>query len=430
MNTKRSKHAAPNRNETAAVGVENYRSMAESTSSDEEPRADRFSRHDAAWRHPAQITSQWADASEVDPKLFECTVQGAWWDVMSDCGGTLLVTREYEHLVVALRYSSRDSAASFMPMPHPSGLCVDHGRRIVHLASTRNPNQIYDLMPVTGTIERQDVEAVEIEGRPLVPVRSRFLPGSLYLHDLAIIDGSLYAASSGQNAIVRIHDRGGHEIAWWPKCIEHEEGPAFGQNYIQLNSIAPGESLESSYFTASSAEISSRRPGQPDYPVDGRGVVFSGASREPVARGLTRPHSARLHNGGLWLTNSGYGQLCIIGDGESSAICRLPGWTRGLCFYEDIAFVGTSRLIPRFRQYAPGLDVDASQCGIHAVDIRTGKTLGSLLWPNGNQIFALELVPRDVCTGFPYSAMSKTPNADVVGLYYSFLTDSRESSQS
>ena len=36
----------------------------------------------------------------------------------------------------------------------------------------------------------------------------------------------------------------------------------------------------------------------------------------------------------------------------------LPGWTRGLWFHGSTAFVGASRVIPRFSNYAPGFDVD------------------------------------------------------------------------
>ena len=71
------------------------------------------------------------------------------------------------------------------------------------------------------------------------------------MHDLAIIGGELHANAVGQNAIVRLNAKAEYERVWWPKCIEGEEGPIFGQNYIQLNSIAAGTSLKDSYFSAS-----------------------------------------------------------------------------------------------------------------------------------------------------------------------------------
>ncbi len=148
-----------------------------------------------------------------------------------------------------------------------------------------------------------------------------------------------------------------------PRLVAAMRGNADGeliqQNHLQLNSIAAGPSLRSSFFTASTDAISRRRPGHANFPVDGRGVVFSGATREPVAFGLTRPHSARLREGRIWLLNSGYGEFGFVDGRSFSRVATLPGWTRGLAFHGRFAFVGTSRVLPRFRQYAPGLKTDA-----------------------------------------------------------------------
>lgn len=378
--------------------------------------------HDSAWRDPAQVASQWYEAATIDPGLLRSTVHGGWWEALAGQRVTLLITREYEHLIVALRGGRRGPAVSFMPMPHPSGLAVDRARQTVHVASTRNPNLVFDLAPVTDLFAPGGARHRTPADRPLVPVRARYFPGALYLHDLALIGGVLHANAVGQNAVIRLHGDGRYAPVWWPRSVESKTGPRFDRNYLQLNSIAAGPTLRSSFFSASAATPSTRRPGHRNFPVDGRGVIFSGASREPIARGLTRPHSARLHRGRVWVCNSGYGELGFIEDGAFVAVVRLPGWTRGLCFAGGIAFVGTSRVIPRFRAYAPGLDVEASVCGLHAVDTRTGAVLGSLRWPVGNQIFGIEALPSAVTSGFPCVAGARRANERERALYYSFVT--------
>jgi uncharacterized protein (TIGR03032 family) len=387
---------------------------------------DMWARHHAEWREPSQITSQWEQAHTTDPELLEYKVRGAWWQTLAECGITLLVTREYEHLLMALGTTPKGKPQqTFMRLPHPSGLAVDRKNGAVMVASTRNPNQIYEMRPVSGYLPRLDVENGDLStsvGSPLVPVSSRFMAGCLYMHDLAFIGDDLYANAVGHNAIVRLDTRhGGFERVWWPNCIESDTGPVFGQNHIQLNSIAAGENLETSYFSASADKISRRRPGHKNFPVDKRGVIFSGASREPIAYGLTRPHSARLHEGRIWVDNSGYGELgyADLDVRKFVPFVRLPGWTRGLCFYKNIAFVGTSRVIPRFKQYAPGLKVDESLCGLHAVDLNSGKVLGSLLWPYGNQIFAVEWLPARFSTGFAFPVGAKLSEREKK-LFYSF----------
>jgi uncharacterized protein (TIGR03032 family) len=382
-----------------------------------------WEQHTAAWRSAAQIASHWREADSTDPRLLRYRVHGSWWELLASLGITLLVTREYEHLLLAISANERGPQLSYMPMPHPSGLAVDTARGIVYVASTRNPNQIFEFAPVSGLLNRPEVRAYSLaDERPLVPIRSRFLPGALYLHDLALIDGQLHANAVGQNCVIRVDPAGAYERVWWPRCIESSAGPEFSRNHLQLNSIAAGASIEESFFSASSEVVSKRRPGHRNFPVNRRGVIFSGATREVVARGLTRPHSARLFDGSVWLDNSGYGEVGVVA-GEFVPVAKLPGWTRGLCVRGRIAFVGTSRVIPRFRQYAPGLDLNASSCGIHALDTQSGNVLGSLIWPYGNQIFAVDWVPSTYTTGFPLRVGARRASAKTNALFYAFHTE-------
>jgi uncharacterized protein (TIGR03032 family) len=373
-----------------------------------------------AWRDPFQVISGWADAGAVPAELLAHRVRGEWWAVLERTGATLIVSREYEHLLLALSVAAGRRRISFMPMPHPSGVAFDAKRGVVHVASTRNPNQLFELAPATGVLPRSDRKLEPPAGRPLLPVRSRFLPGASYIHDLAMIEGELHANAVGENAVVRIGAEGTERV-WWPRCVERDGEPAIDRNYIQLNSIAAGADVAHSFYSASAERISSRRPGHRNFPVDGRGVVFSGATREPVVRGLTRPHSARLDGEALWVDNSGYGETGIAADGRFEPVAALPGWTRGLAFAGGVAFVATSRVIPRFRQYAPGLEVERAICGVHALDTASGRVLGSIVWPGGDQVFALELVPRDFSLGFPLSPSGRKSTA-VRDLFYAFTS--------
>jgi uncharacterized protein (TIGR03032 family) len=361
-----------------------------------------WAHHHAVLRDPHQIVSQWREASEIDPVLLEARVRGAWWDVLEQAGATLLITREYEHLVMAFCARGGRRRVSYLHLPHPNGMTVDPGRKRVYIASTRNPNVVFEFGPCAADGAGGTPVPPEAAGL-LLPTRARYLPGCLYTHDLALIDGGLYANAVGLNMVVRLPESGGFEPAWQPRCIDSPQGPRTDRNYLQLNSIAAGPSLRASFFTASTAAPSRRRPGHLNFPVDRRGVLFSGATRDVIAVGLTRPHSARLRGKEIWVDNSGYGELGRIVDGRFEPVVRPGGWTRGLCFCGDTAFVGTSRVIPRYRRYAPGLDPDHCQTGVHAVDLRTGRVLGSVLWPNGNQIFAVEAVDAAVTSGFPFT---------------------------
>ena len=379
-----------------------------------------WAHHHAQWRDPAQVVSRWQQANQINPGLLQHRVRGAWWEALAETKATLLITREYEHLVMAMAATRTRPRVSYLPLPHPSGLVVDRSRQIMYVASTRNPNQLYELRPAGGSWTRLDAQPVPCEGRPLVPVRSFFLPGCFYLHDLGLIGQGLYASAVGHNSVVRFFKDGRYQHVWWPKCIERNGRPVLGWNQIQLNSIAAGRDLDSSFFSASTDAPSSRRPGHRNFVVNRRGVIFSGRTREPVARGLTRPHSARLHQGQLWVDNSGYGEVGVVADGRYHAVARLSSWTRGLCFRGHLAFVGASRVIPRFRQYAPGLDPGASECGVHALDTKTGRWLGSLSWPCGNQVFAIDWMPSTDSLGFPFRVGSPRSRRWEKDFFYAF----------
>lgn len=387
--------------------------------------ADSWELQQLQWRDPAQVAAQWQDAGNLDPRLLESKTEGPFWKTLAAARITVLLTREYEHLVLALGAPGGRPSVSYLRLPHPSGLAVDRKRGLVHIASTRNPNQVFDLAPVTALQERLDSPKAGASGkgrglgRPLMPLRSRFYPGSCYFHDLALIQGRLHANAVGHNAVVRLPEEGGFERLWWPRSIERKAGPLFELNVLQLNSIAAGPDLKGSFFTASAEAPGRRLPGDLGFPTDGKGVIFSGRRGEVVARGLTRPHSARLHRGRLWVDNSGYGEWGYIRGGRLEVVRRLPGWTRGLGFHGNLALVGTSRVIPRFRSYAPGLDVDRSRCGLHLLDAASGISLGSLYWPQGNQIFAIEAVPEDFSDGLPFRAGNRDADSSK-RLFYAY----------
>jgi uncharacterized protein (TIGR03032 family) len=351
-----------------------------------------WDRHHVEFRDPHQVVSHWDPEPEVDPRLLRHTSRGRFWEILEATGGTLIVTREYEHLVVALSARDGRRRVSHLRLPHPNGLAVHPRTGRLYVASTRNPNVVLELAPLGALMPRDDRPAPAEVPDVLHPVRGFYLPGCLYVHDLAFLGGRLHATAVGMNAIVELADDGGFRPVWWPRCIDGPRGPRFDRNYLQLNSIAAGRDLASSFFAASTACPSSRRPGHLNFPVDRQGVIFSGRTREVVAGGLTRPHSARLQGRTLWVDNSGYGELGHVEGGRFEPLLRLPGWTRGLLLRDRIAFVGTSRILPRFRHYAPGLDPARCEAGVHAVDLQTGRILGSLVWPLGNQIFGIELV--------------------------------------
>ncbi len=385
-----------------------------------------WEQHSQEMRDPAEaLFSIPAYKPEIE-KLLSHSVEGNFIRLLGELGVTLILTREYEHILMAVASDGDKLNISYLPMPHPSGIAWSPSTKKMFVASTRNPNQIVEFGCCDDYIDRKDIASKQRHANILSPMRTSILPGSLYIHDLAIIKNKLYANAVGHNAIVELPPGGGFKRIWWPKCIDTPVGPDFALNYLQLNSISGGSSLNSCFFSASAEKIGHRRPGHKNFPVKERGVLFSAKTREPMVGGLTRPHSARMHNKVLYVDNSGMGELCGVSNGKLFTACNLPGWTRGLCFSGNIAIVGTSRVIPRFSQYAPGLEVEKSVCGIHLVNLNNGQIEGALRWPNGNQIFAIEAIPSNLVGGLPYPYNHRLANSrQIKEFFYAFNPNQR-----
>lgn len=377
-------------------------------------------------RDPLSVVSaSFADAGIVKESILFRT-KGDFGSLLEDLSITLLVTREYENFVAALHAEGGKVEQSLFSIPHPSGIAVDRRNDTVYICSTRNPNQIIEFKIVKGYFERIENRSKLECLNYLVPSRAKYYPGCYYFHDLAIINGELYANSVGMNSIIRVFlsNADMESAVWWPKCIEEKKGvPNTKANFIQLNSIAAGRSICESFFTASGDKIGRARPGHLNYHVDRKGVLFSGKTREVVARGLTRPHSAKIFQNSVWLDNSGYGEFGYIDGDKFMPVCKLPGWTRGLSIVKDTAFIGVSRVLPRFSRYAPGVCEKKQVCAVYAVSVKTGHIIGSIEWPYGNQIFGIDFIDTKRCKGFIYDCTEPSSEKEK-GVFYKYADKS------
>ncbi len=131
------------------------------------------------------------------------------------------------------------------------------------------------------------------------------------------------------------------------------------------------------------------------------GILMDVDSGEILCRGLSMPHSPRWYGGRLWVCESGSGTLghVDLNTGRYEAIATVPGFTRGLDFAGDFAFVGLSQVresavfsgIPITERLAPA----ERTCGICVVDLRRGETIALLKFESGVQeIFAVSVLGR------------------------------------
>ncbi len=130
------------------------------------------------------------------------------------------------------------------------------------------------------------------------------------------------------------------------------------------------------------------------------GILMDIESNEIVVQGLSMPHSPRWYQGRLWVLESGNGSFGYVDlqTGKYESIVELPGFTRGLEFVGDLAFIGLSQVresavfsgIPITERLKP----EERSCGIWCINIHHGQIVGFLKFEAAVQeIFAVAALP-------------------------------------
>lgn len=203
--------------------------------------------------------------------------------------------------------------------------------------------------------------------------RTGYTTGDVDVHDLAVDgEGRLVFISTLFSCLGTISDRHNFQPLWRPRFISR----LAAEDRCHLNGLAL-ENGRPRYATACSQ--SDVADGWRDRRHDG-GCVIDIASNEVVATGLSMPHSPRLHDGKLWLLNSGAGEFGTLdpatGRFESVAFC--PGFSRGLAFVGSNAVIGLSKA--RHDKTFAGLPLHdhlaakntSARCGLQVVDLKSG----------------------------------------------------------
>lgn len=132
------------------------------------------------------------------------------------------------------------------------------------------------------------------------------------------------------------------------------------------------------------------------------GCIYDVTTNTAIVRGLCMPHSPRVHNGRLWVLNSGRGELTAVerDSGRLEPVLGLPGYTRGLDFHGPLAFVGLSRI--RETSVFGGLPIAERRaelcCGLAVVDVRSGRQVAGLRFHSGvEEIFEVKVLPGIRC---------------------------------
>ncbi|MBQ0771771.1 MAG: TIGR03032 family protein [Sphingomonadales bacterium] len=213
--------------------------------------------------------------------------------------------------------------------------------------------------------------ANEIHDKVYVP-RNMQTTGNIDIHELGIKEnGKIVFVNTRYSCLCEPSVTHSFKPVWKPEFISK----LAAEDRCHLNGLAMVDG-QPKYVTAVCR--SDVVDGWRDRRHDG-GVIIDVDSNEIMAEGLSMPHSPRVHDGRLWVLNSGSGELGWINpaDRAFTPIAFFPGFLRGLAFHNDHAFVTLSK--PRHGRFE-GLALDDklrekdadAWCGVQIVSLANG----------------------------------------------------------
>jgi uncharacterized protein (TIGR03032 family) len=305
--------------------------------------------------------------------------------LLRQLGASLLVTTYQAGKLVIVRDEGDHLNTHFRNFQAPMGLALNGGRLAVGTTI-----QVWEFVDVPAATAKLDPP-----GRHdacFLP-RASHVTGNIQGHEMAWGEGAeLWIVNTRFSCLCTLNSLASFEPRWRPPCVSALEP----SDRCHLNGLAMVEGRPM-YVTALGAT---------DEPAGWRankargGILIDVESGDIITRDLSMPHSPRWYAGRLWVCESGAGTIGSVDErtGRYQPIAELPGFTRGLDFAGNLAFVGLSQV--RESAVSSGIPIterlteDERTCGVCAVDLASGRVVALLRFDTTVQeIFAVTVLP-------------------------------------
>jgi uncharacterized protein (TIGR03032 family) len=299
--------------------------------------------------------------------------------VLGQLGVSLLVSTYQAGKVLVVGVHEGAVVFSFHNFEQAMGLAVGTRRQVWVLRSAP------DIAPRVEPAGRHDACYL---------TRSALFTGSIHVHEMAWAGEELWVVNTLFSCLCTLSEEYSFVPRWRPPFIS----ALAAEDRCHLNGLA----LEAGRprFVTAMAEVDTAGGWRPTKATSG--CLIDVPSGAVVARGFAMPHSPRLHDGRLWLLDSGHGRLSVLdaAAGKAEPVAHLTGYTRGLAFHGPYAFVGLSKI--RETSVFGGIPIaehrERLRCGVEVVDVRSGRVVAGLQFHSGvDEIFDVRLLPGVRC---------------------------------
>lgn len=324
----------------------------------------------------------------VPPEPFRASHTDGFPDLLRSLGVSLLVTTYQAGKLVMVREQAGRLNTHFRTLAAPMGLALTAAADRLAVGTSF---QVWDFRNVPEVAAR--VEPKGAHDACFLP-RASHVTGDVQIHEMAFGAGDeLWFVNTRFSCLATVDPSASFAPRWRPPFVKALEP----SDRCHLNGLAM-EAGAPRYVTAL---------GTTDEPAGWRadkahgGMLMDVPTGELVCRGLSMPHSPRLHGGRLWVCESGTGTLGVVDParGRYEPVAAMPGFTRGLDFAGRFAFVGLSQV--RESAVFSGIPITERlaererTCGVAVVDLAAGQVVGLLRFEDAVQeVFAVAVLPR------------------------------------
>jgi uncharacterized protein (TIGR03032 family) len=306
-------------------------------------------------------------AKEAAVPAFTLTTSRQFVSWLASTGASLAVTTYQSGKVILLGSNPGTGRLAVFErtLERPMGLAFDGSRLAV--ASLIQLTVFVDAARGTRTTDGYDAV--------FVPQLASYT-ADLDIHDLAFsADGRLLFANTLFSCIGAASMTHSFRPVWRPSFVSR----LAAEDRCHLNGLAMRDGRPAYVSCVAETDVAD---GWRDHRTGG-GIVVDVASGAIVCRGLSMPHSPRLHDGKLWVLNSGSGEIGTVdlAKGRFQPVAFCPGYLRGLAFIGQHAIVGLSE--PRENRTFAGLNLQdrlaaekvEPRCGVYVIDTKTGDVV-------------------------------------------------------
>jgi uncharacterized protein (TIGR03032 family) len=305
--------------------------------------------------------------------------------LLRSLGASLLVTTYQAGKLVMIRDEGDHLNTHFRTFQAPMGLAL-RGERLAIGTSV----QVWEYVDVPAVTAK--LEPAGRHDACFLP-RSCHITGNIQIHEMAWGAGEeLWVVNTRFSCLCTLDSSASFTPRWRPPFVTALEPT----DRCHLNGLAMVDGRPR--FVTALGQTNEPGGWRPEKARGG--ILMDITTGDLVTQGLSMPHSPRWHAGRLWVCESGAGTLGYIDPrtGKYEAVASTPGFTRGLDFAGNLAFVGLSQV--RETAVFSGIPIterltaEERTCGVCVIDLNRGEPIALLRFEEGVQeVFAVQVLP-------------------------------------